>query len=393
MIILILTPNFPLSTDLSNHNPFGGEIVYGEAIALRKSGADVIVLAPHLPGSLSYEEDEYGIRIYRFRYFFPTKFQRIRLPNRPIYSTEKLLLRLIQLPFFFISMYFSLLRIIRSVDIIYANWTQTAFLTLPFKWLFKKPIFLTFRGTDLKIFPFRINRFIIENVDGVLSWPLGDVVKMQKYTKGNYFRLPIISRIKDNSNKRQLDPKNIRFLFLGRLVSSYAGEVKGVPLLISAVRLLLKKHNNFHMDIVGDGPYKRTLSNECSRYNLDDYIIFHGHQEMVTPFLMKSDAVIGGAGLNAVAQESALSSCLLILPNLIEWIGNIWYDKQNSLVYEIMNAVSLADVMAYVIENREKCKQIAEEGHNTIKKYVKDVDNAGRYYLSAFKQLIENKKK
>ena len=139
MLILILTPNFPLSTDLSNYNPFGGAIVYGEAIALRKSGANILVLTPHVPGSLSYEEDKYGIKIYRFRYFFPTQFQRIRLPNQPIYSKEKLFLRLFQIPFFLVSVFLSLFKLIQTVDIIYANWAQTALLALPFKWLFKKP--------------------------------------------------------------------------------------------------------------------------------------------------------------------------------------------------------------------------------------------------------------
>ena len=393
MVILILTPNFPASTDLSKSNAFGGAIIYGEAISLRKTGAEVIVLTPDIPGALNYEIDIHGIKIIRFRYFVPEKFQKIRLPNRPIYSKDKLFIRLLQIPFFLFSIYFSLYKIIRSVDIIYANWTQSALLALPFKWLFNKPIFLILRGSDLRIFPFRINRFIIEKVDGVFSWPIGYVSKIQNYVKGNYFKIPIISRISMSQNKRLLDNNIIRFLFVGRLVTGRAGELKGIPILISTIKILSEKYNFFHIDILGDGPYKDNMIDECRNYNLDRYITFHGYQNLVHPFLQKSDAVIGCAGLNAVAQEVAYSECLLILPNISILIGDIWIHMQNSLLYETMNSLSLAQAMEYVIKNRENCKKIASEGKKSIKDYVKDIDNAGRYYIDAFQKIVDNNKR
>ena len=56
-----------------------------------------------------------------------------------------------------------------------------------------------------------------------------------------------------------------------------------------------------------------------------------------------------------------------------------------------MDQFSLAKAMEYVILNRTTCDSIAKEGTRTIKKYVKDVNNAGSYYLKVFNEIINSK--
>jgi glycosyltransferase involved in cell wall biosynthesis len=379
---------------MNESNPFeSGTFLYGEAVALRKAGAEVVVLTPHVPGAPTYETDKYGIKIVRFRYFFPENFEIIRLPNKPLYSKEKLLIRIFQLPFLLIALYYNLFKFIAKIDIIYANWTQIALLTLPFKWIFNIPIFLTYRGTDLKIFPFFLNRFIIKRMNGVLFWPLGDITKVQNSIAANYFHLPLISRINDSPHRIKTEPHKINCLFIGRLIGGYAGESKGVPILIHTFNTILQKFNNIELHILGTGPMENKLINECKRYKRTNHITFHGHQDNIFPFLVKSDLLIGGAALNAVVQEGAFCNCLLILPEDKELTGDIWKDKQNAILYKMMDSSSLTRAIEYVIRNRKQCATIADNANKTIKKYVKNIDNAGGYYLEVFQKIINSKNK
>jgi len=143
---------------------------------------------------------------------------------------------------------------------------------------------------------------------------------------------------------------------------------------------------------LGDGPYRQNLIDECTQLRLNKSVFFHGHQQDVTSFLLSSDAVIGCAALNSVAQESAYCGCLLILPSEKLLKGDVWQNRHNALLYETMNSDSLAQAMEYVIINRKKCQDIARQGNQTIKKYVKSIDNAGKYYIEAFQKIIDSQK-
>ena len=62
MNILIVTPGFPSIIN----NSISSKFVLYEAKAYAKNGANVTVVTPHYPGVPSYEEFEYGIKVYRF---------------------------------------------------------------------------------------------------------------------------------------------------------------------------------------------------------------------------------------------------------------------------------------------------------------------------------------
>jgi glycosyltransferase involved in cell wall biosynthesis len=401
MKILMLTFSFPHFNRNGEGAFYGGSFLLPEAKAYERAGAQVTVLTMHAPGLPFIETVSKGIQIVRVPYFIPVSLERVRIPNHPLYTKKLWWLRLFQLPLFLLAYLIFLIFYGRQTDIIHANWTPTAFMALAVKFLFGKPVFLTFRGSDLTRLPEVFNRFTIRMMDGVFHWKLGDVVRYIEKFKGPYISLPLITSI----DPRQLETKEkwqvfsegegvFRYLFVGRLTFDSVQLIKGLDILLPAVELLANRvgdSKRFRLDVLGDGPARKRLEEKSKSLGIDSHVTFHGHQEDVASFLSKSHAVIGGIGLNAVVQEAAMSKCLLMVANGEEWCGDIWQDGINSLVYTPHNAVSLSDALYRAICMPGESKYLSENGSKTISHYTCTSDEAGKKYIDCFNRLIGRK--
>ncbi len=397
MHILILTPGFPSLSNSKESDFYGTSFQLAEVMAFHSAGAKVTVLTPHVPGLPVREVIREGLEIIRFRYFFPTKWQMIRIPKHPLYTTKLLLWRIFQLPFFLTAFFLSIFRFIEKIDIIHAQWTPTALIALPFKFFFKMPIILTFRGSDIQLVPKFINQYIFRNVTAFTYFQ--DQVGKGRYSKsfpGYGIRLPFITRTADKSLaqiKNEKKNSNIQFVFIGRLFLQDIGELKGVDIIIPASKKLREQYDNFEVNIIGDGPTRELIERQHREYGVENYVRLHGYQDDIFPYVLNSNAVIGGLGVNAVAQESAYCKALLIMPDVSEWTGDIWTHKDNCILYKPKDSESLAEAMAYVIDHPEKCKEIAVNGYNTIRKYVRGIEEGGKIYIDAFRKIIEESKR
>ncbi len=368
-----------------------------ESLSYTKAGAKVTVLTIHIPGFPLKERVNKNLKIIRVPYFLPLHFQRIRIPNYPLYTKQSLIARFLQLPFFVLSYCLFLFHYVPKHDIIHANWTPTALFGLPVCRIFKRPIFLTFRGSDITKLPIFFNRFIISKMDAVFKWHLGDVCKYIERFKGNYVNLPLITRLSPDRDDKQLvrsDKQKFVFSFVGRLVDDPIQNLKGFDILLSAASKLITKYEKFgrfQIDYLGDGPEKKDLIQKAKKLKIEDHVVFHGHQNDIFPYLKESHAVLGGLGLNAVAQEASFLKKILIMIRGEEWNGKIWIDKTNVLLYEQGNENSLARAMNYAIEHPEKCHHIAERGYVTIRKYACDINEGGKKYVALFNDLISKK--
>lgn len=396
MRVLVLTFGFPSFSGKGNSGFLGGSFLVPEALAYLEAGAKVTILTMHVPGTPLKELVKENFEIIRVPYFYPLQLQNIRIPNYPLYTKKKLLWRLFQLPFFIFSYVIHLLKVVPKCDVIHANWTPTAFLVLPFSKIFKRPIFLTYRGSDIMLLPKLFNKLVIKSVDSVFDVKLGDVIKYRKFFKGNFANLPFITNIRyvKTPKASEEDIDEVIFTFIGRLTKDKVQLLKGLDVIIDAISKLImdfKQRNKFQVQFIGDGPYKKELQSAVTKLKYDKFVFFHGHQKDVFPFIDNSAAVLGGIGLNAVVQETAFSNRLLIMIEGSEWVGDIWKDRKNALLYESQNSDSLASVMNYVISNPKNCRKIAVEGNKTIKKYATTISEGGKIYLKHFEDLIKKR--
>ncbi|RLB40377.1 MAG: hypothetical protein DRH12_10130 [Deltaproteobacteria bacterium] len=390
--ILVLSPGFPDPNDTSG-SFYGGSFVLTEALAYSRAGAMVKVLTPHVPGLKKTEKISERFMIHRFRYFIPEKMQKIRIKKAPLYSREHLFPRVFQVPIFLGAFFFSMARFATKADIIHANWTPLALLALPLQFLLKVPVVVTYRGSDIRLIPDLINKFVFSKVAAVLHiWGdtgRGRLIK-NKYP-GNFVELPIISRIAPEppsnafSNRKPGDP--FGFAYIGRLATVH-NVPKGEDILIQAASILRERHTNFVLHVLGDGPLRKAMEQKAKELHLESLIRFHGYVRDIFPILDKCQCVVGGLALNAVAQEAASYRRLLIIADFSPLNGTIWKHRQNALLYTPHDAKSMAEAMAFAMNHEKECKKISLAGYETMRRYVVNIETGGKYYVKAFRKII-----
>lgn len=96
--------------------------------------------------------------------------------------------------------------------------------------------------------------------------------------------------------------KKIKLIFVGRLTHQ-----KRPVLLINIVKKLIKKGYDIKLDIIGDGPYKKIVTELIEKYKLNDKICMHEPNSPVAKLLKSSDILIlpsANEGLALVCYEA-----------------------------------------------------------------------------------------
>ena len=311
MNILITTFSFPSLTD----GIYDGKFVLSEAIAYANNGANVRVITPHYPGAEKKEDIHERITVFRFQYFFPPSLQTLKRPGTPLYNQKKFM-ALAQLPLFFLFFIVVVLKHALWADIIHSQWTVSALLALPAKWLLGKRIVLTARGSDLRLLPVWLNRFIHYQVDGAIDC-FGPQAWNNDYKRkfsANFIPLPLVvyndaSRSMPEDMKEHLSGKSDPFviLYVGRFDRIKLEDNK-LPLLdlIYACKGLRDNGLNFHVFYVGDGDPGITekMRRLIEQYGLHKCVTLLGPKTNVLDYVRFCHLGVGGIAFNAVSQES-----------------------------------------------------------------------------------------
>ena len=106
MRIIVLASTFPRWKEDSIPTFVQDQLTY---LKLIRPDWEIFVLAPHDEGAKSFETTKYG-EIHRFKYFYPSRYQRLVYPAiLPNLSNNKWLY--FQVPFLVLSEFFALLRL------------------------------------------------------------------------------------------------------------------------------------------------------------------------------------------------------------------------------------------------------------------------------------------
>ena len=175
------------------------------------------------------------------------------------------------------------------------------------------------------------------------------------------------------------------------LLVALLNPIKGVPYLLDALVTLSKKRNDFFLDIVGNGPYRKEYERYVYELEIDDKVRFHGlkNKEQVAQFMRESDFFILPSiweNLPCVLIE-AMASGLPIIATSVGGIPEIINEKVGILV-KPKDAEALSNAIFYMLENiqnysKEKiasyaCKQFSYE-------------SVGKQFDKIYKNLIINK--
>lgn len=394
MNILIASFSFPAPSQ----NVFDGKFVLAEANAYEASGAVVRVITPQLRGAPASETLGENIAVHRFCYFFPRSLQVLKQAGVPLYGSRSFL-ALLQVPFLCLFYALSILRHARWADIIHAQWTLSALLALPAKWIFGKTIVLTARGMDLRLLPRTLNRFIHRKVDGAIDCfgPQPRNVEYKKTYAASYIRLPLlvdyaVSEVIPEDMKRLAEDEQDPFIIL------YVGRFDPVKLamqfpmlsLIRASGILKERGMGFRVIFVGDGveSIKEEMMRLRREHRVMDRVFFLGPRMNVLDYMRFCHIGAGGAAFNAVSQEFTISGKVQLLVDTPLNRNTPWRHGRNALFVKAEDPGDLADKIQWAIQNRGKIEAMGRNARQDMSGYIVDGRTGGHLYLEAFTELM-----
>ncbi len=187
----------------------------------------------------------------------------------------------------------------------------------------------------------------------------------------NYVNLDVFNP----DNKPSFRLKN--FKFKDRKIVLFPrnfGYGRGGLLTVEALKIIVKKYPDVLLLMTGEGPEKNLVKKKVKEYNLEDNVVFLGHQDHFKdmPGLFSSaDVVIVPSISTEGTSLSALEAMASKKPVVVTNVGgllDIVIDGFNGLVCK-PNPFSLAEKIMFYFDNPSEAKKIASKGYEWVKKY------------------------
>ena len=400
MNILITSFSFPSPKD----NIFDGKFILSEAISYAVNGANVRVVTPHYFGAQKIQKIYDKITVYRFQYVIPKSCETLKIPGVPIYD-RKSFSSMIQIPFLCLLFCLNIFKHAIWADIIHAQWTVTALLALPAKWFLGKKIVVTARGSDLRLLPNWVNKFIHKQIDAAIDCfgPLPWNVEYKKRFPTCFIKLPLLVH-KDASNLMPEDMKQFGFdksdafniLYVGRFDPIKLSDNK-LPLfnLVHAAKILKKKNMKFRVFFIGDGNayIKNEIKSIIDKYDLYEYVTLLGAKVNVLDYIQFCDLGVGGIAFNGVSEEFTIMGKPQVLVKGVDNKHTPWRHGINCIFIESDDQIDLVEKLVWAYEHRDELKNIGEKAKADMSQYITDSKSGGRLYLKAFSNLIGDRTK
>lgn len=354
---------------------------------------DITILVPATKGAKNRETIG-GLNIIRYHYFPIHRWETLCYPGAIIPRIREKRLRVLLVPFLFVSLYFHLLKLLPEFDIVHAHWLIPQGIIQSF---FKTPYVVTGHGGDvtslnrgifrkLKIRSLKnaervtvVSGYLDERIKELVPGLQTHIIPMgidrtrfgKKYCVKNYW------------GGVQTGRKVV--LFVGRLA-----EKKGVTYLIKAMEKI-----DALLVIVGDGPLRKKLEHQAS--NIKEKVKFIGsrtHEELKTiyasadifaaPSITADDGDQEGLGLVIL---EAMCSGLAVVASDSGGIRDVVRDGYNGLLVEEKNSIELADKIRILLEDEELYSRIVRNSAETAAQY--DYNVLAQKFCSIFNESWE----
>ncbi|MEW6606650.1 MAG: glycosyltransferase family 4 protein [bacterium] len=180
-----------------------------------------------------------------------------------------------------------------------------------------------------------------------------------------------------------------RVLFIGDLYRS-----KGVDILLKAFCRVSKIIPTARLDIVGDGPIKEELKNECQRLNLQNNVTFYGRvpDNETLKFYSKTTVVV----LPSIVLENspliiyeAMASANPIIGSRIGGIPELIIEEETGLLFTPGDVQELSEKILQTLTDKDKATKMGMAGRKKVEsqfgqqKFLQE-------YLKIFNELVND---
>lgn len=335
----------------------------------------VQVLAPHASGA-AVEDQMEGIRVTRYRYFF-SRWENLAFHGGILANLKQNPLRYALVPFFMMAQLLVLIRIVNrhQFDCIHAHWLIPQGLIAITACLFMKsapPVIVTSHGSDLfglTGFVFnRLKRFVALRSAAVtvVSHAMRDVLQELGIADSRINVIPMGVDLRHRFVPAVQRSASGALLFVGRLV-----EKKGLKYLIEALPLILEKHPNATLRIVGDGQEKERILELILELGIAEHVEFLGAvaNETLTEIYQSSDVVVFPSvvaeGFGLVLVEALGCECATVVsesPAMQDIIEN----GKSALIVPQKDPNLLAEKVSLLIDDDNLRQSLGKQGRQYV---------------------------
>jgi len=371
--ILVIASSFPKFKDDIN-----GNFVY-ELSSRLSSSFEIHVLAPAYKGSKSKETIN-NITVHRHKQFL----WHIELAyGIGIYENlKRKKWKIIALPFYFLFLIVAIRKIVlkEKITLCHAHWLiPNALMAVVCKKLFglKYKTLATIHGSDFWGFDNTLGNALkkhtFNKIDAltVVSHVIKEKVLEMGYKKEVFvYPMGIDTQVfnpdkKDSSLKEKYGITGNFLLFVGIVV-----EQKGIRHLIEAMPLILEKHPNTKLLVVGEGNLKNEMIDLSKKLKVSDSVVFTGaipHNDL-PPYFATADLLVlpsFSEGFGLVIIE-ALSCKTIAVTSDLPSIHDIINEGHTGFFFKKINTFEISKRINYIISNYNTFNHVKDNGRNYV---------------------------
>lgn len=176
-------------------------------------------------------------------------------------------------------------------------------------------------------------------------------------------------------------------VFVGRL-----DRMKGVHVLIDAFACLVRAMPEARLTVVGDGPERAALQNQCRTAGLEGRVVFSGQQDDVRPFL-HAGAVFAlpsfSEGLPGVLLE-AMACALPVVAARAGGVEDIVAHGRTGLLVDPGDTAGLATALQQVLADRGVARRFGRAARDHVREHFSITHTAARY-LQLYEELLRQR--
>lgn len=149
---------------------------------------------------------------------------------------------------------------------------------------------------------------------------------------------------------------------------------KGQVDLIETTHLLKKETDDFHLNIIGDGPEREKIEAEIKKYNLENYVSLLGFQtkEKIKKQLLASSIFILPShteSFGLVVLEAFAEGVPVIAFDSAKGALEMIIDNKNGYVIKNRNKKSMAKKISFLLKDKKKRKELGQKAKEKAKEY------------------------
>jgi glycosyltransferase involved in cell wall biosynthesis len=371
MKVCLLTTSFPRF-----EGDYAGVFVFDLATWLRKQGIEVEVVAPYEVG-IPKSEVMNGIKVSRFRYMIPRRWQRIAYLGGIPANLRRYWLARAQLPLFFLAFFFRALRACRGCDVIHAYWIFGGLVAALLSAVTAKPAVLTVQGSDINVlyenrWLRRFRAFVVRRVAKIIavSNPLAERVRELGAEADKVAMIPNGADTSIFADCSSDNPFQSRLVWVGRL-----SREKGVRYLIEAMAKVVKEFPQAQLTLVGDGPLRGDVERRISELALTENVQLTGmvSHEDIPGYLSRSDLLVLPSlseGLPLVLVE-AMSAGKPVVATRVGGIPDVLCEnggEQTGTLVDPGDSQALAQAISTMLNDPEKARLMGRNGRRRVER-------------------------